>query len=499
MKKKIASILALALVVTGGAAVAVAASPPGINGPGLAAVGPVDETTGYPVWYRDKTGLRLEGCVYLNNPLCPARADLPDETAPIVFPDNYPDEGFYSLVEASMDTANGGSALATIALEQAFGTGPVAAGDQVVFARLRLRVKNVTNGVDYKLTTPQGVKTLQANRDGQIFDTEDIGIANNDFTGALGGGVGPFLTWDTFPNDSALVPDATGKATYIGDGTTEHKIKGSPYNTNFFRIEGPGINPTPAVDACPTVSGPFADCIETDLFVVQGKLATNSGVTAEQAIYSRSSTSGGTVDVWASSEVGPQSIQVKDQSATSHFSPTGVVGDEGRYFTRVDFVGSDAPTKVEVSNMSDIPVARKSIAVVDAVSGEASYDTASKRLTVDAVSSDTASNRTLTATGFGTLSGGQLVTDEIEAPPVAVTVTSDAGGKVTLPVEISGPARDAIPVAAQAGPDQNVVTGQLVQLDASSSRGDVKTYSWESPNRNPAEQPEQRYAHVHPE
>ena len=93
-----------------------------------------------------------------------------------------------------------------------------------------------------------------------------------------------------------------------------HKIKGSPYGTNVFRIEGPGINPSPTVDACPTVTGPIADCIETDLFTVQGKLATTSGVTAEQATYSRSSAGAGSSTSYASSETGPQSIQVSDAS-----------------------------------------------------------------------------------------------------------------------------------------------------------------------------------------
>ena len=102
------------------------ASPPGINGPGLTSVGPVSATDGFPVWYKDKTGLRLENCISQADPLCPAFGALPDPTAPISFPDNYPDEGFYSLANANLNTGNNGKALLVLALEQAFRNGPVA-------------------------------------------------------------------------------------------------------------------------------------------------------------------------------------------------------------------------------------------------------------------------------------------------------------------------------------------------------------------------------------
>ena len=145
-----------------------AVGPPGVNGPGLAEVGPVDATDGYPVWYRDRTGLRLEKCIAQADPMCPARGPLPDEAAAVSFPDNYPDEGFYSLTSGTMDTAGGGKALAAIALEQAFGSGPVAGGDQVTFARLRLKITNVRDGVDYKFTTPAGTKTVRTSKPGEL-------------------------------------------------------------------------------------------------------------------------------------------------------------------------------------------------------------------------------------------------------------------------------------------------------------------------------------------
>jgi hypothetical protein len=471
-----------ALSVAGGIATA-AVIPPGVNGPGLAAVGPTSASDGFPVWYKDKNGLRLENCIALADPFCPARGTLPDETAPISFPDNYPDEGFYNLADTgSIASGNGGKARLVIALEQAFGAGPVSAGDQVTFARVRIKISNLTDGADYKVTTPAGVKTLQTDKAGLIFNTEDIGLGSpGDFTGALGGRIGPFLTWDTFPTDPALKPDASGKDTYVGDGATAHTITGSPYGTNFFRVEGPGINPNPTVDACPTVSGPLADCLETNLFTIQGKVATTSGVNAEQATYTRTSSGAGTVDVFASSELGPQAIQVSDASAgAAEFDTTGMPGGgDGHFFTRVAYTGSNPPTDVKVTNTGDVPPSSKVIKVVDRVTGTATYNTNNQQLTVNAVSSDTAAPRTLTVTGYGALASGTL-TATITAPPPSVTVTSDAGGSATLPVEITGNAAAPIPVVAQAGPDATVSAGQLVTLDGTASAL-AQTFSWTSP------------------
>ena len=57
--KVVAAVAALTLSVGSGIAAA-AVITPGVNGPGLAEVGPISATDGFPVWYKDKTGLRLE-------------------------------------------------------------------------------------------------------------------------------------------------------------------------------------------------------------------------------------------------------------------------------------------------------------------------------------------------------------------------------------------------------------------------------------------------------
>lgn len=504
-RKSVVIVAALALVGTTGVAVG-AVGPPGINGPGLAAVGPVSPTDGFPVWYQDKAGLRVESCgIWTVDPMCPAVAPLPDPASPVAFPDNYPVEGFYMLSTALLNTGGAGKATIALNLEQSLPS-PVN-GQQITFSRQRFTITNATNGASYKITTPAGVKTVVASG-GKVFDTEDIGVGGGDFSGALGGHVGPFLTWDTFntvPADPALKPNALGKPTYIGDGVTPHKIIGSPYGTNFVRIEAPGVNPTPLTDACPTVAGPLADCIETTLFTLQGKIATTSGVAADKATYSRSSAGAGLVDVFASSlPADQQSIQVSDvpvAPATAEFGTTELTGSPasaGHYFARVPYTGAQPPTTVKVSNISDVPVANKTIAVVDEVTGTAVYTTGTPgnpaavppvapvpgSLAITAVSSDTFAPPVLTASGFAALPqplvAGALSVPLQDAPPAFVTVTSAAGGTVKLPVTVVGAAYAPVPAVAMAGPDQNAAVGALVTLDGSASTGAV-TYAWTSP------------------
>jgi hypothetical protein len=509
MKRKSLVILAALTTLVAGAGVAVGAvGPPGTNGPGLLSVGPVSPTDGFPVWYQDKTGLRLEACgVWTDDPMCPAVAPLPDPASPVSFPDNFPDEGFFTLSTVLLNTSGAGKATIVLGVEQSLPT-PVN-GAQATFSRQRFVITNATNGIDYKITTPAGVKTVRATG-GKVFDTEDIGIGSpGDFTGALGGHVGPFLTWDTFKDaipDAALKPNALGKPTYVGDPITPHKVVGSPYGTNFVRIEATGVNPTPLTDACPLLLGnAFADCVETDLFSLQGKIATTSGVTADKATYSRSSAGAGLVDVFASSL--PQDQQVIHVSdvpvapALAEFGTTmltGSVASDGHYFARVPYTGDQPPTTVKVSNISDVPAANKNIAVIDEVTGTAVYTTGTPgdaaaippvaaipgSLAIVAVSSDTFAPPVLTASGFAAqslpLTLGALAVPLLDAPPVFVTVTSAAGGSVKLPVTVAGAAYAAIPAVAMAGPDQNAAVGALVTLDGSASTGAL-TYAWTSP------------------
>jgi hypothetical protein len=64
----------------------------------------------------------------------------------------------------------------------------------------------------------------------------------------------PWLTWDT-----------GSPAGYVGDPNVEHKITGSPFGTNFFRVQ--------ELNAAGT---PVRQIAFTNLFSVSGKISTST-------------------------------------------------------------------------------------------------------------------------------------------------------------------------------------------------------------------------------
>jgi len=236
-------------------AVALATLPLSLHAQGLAALGPLNPDNGYPEWYEDANGLRLGQC--LNNSgfcILPGPVNLTSPNLP--FPDNYggtfPDEFFWSYADATIDGPGGESALLVIGLEGAFANGPVAAGDQVSFARVRIRVTGLEAGTTYTVTTPVGNFVFVADGGARSINfTDDVGILVGDFTGALGGAIGPFLMWDS----GLPLFDADGNE-YLGDPNVLHTITGSPFGTNEFRVQGGGLN------------------MSTDLFTLQGMVVS---------------------------------------------------------------------------------------------------------------------------------------------------------------------------------------------------------------------------------
>ncbi len=73
-------------------------------------------------------------CTLLPNP------GIFDDELPLVFPTNWPDESFYFTGDATI-VAGGVDLTYVSAVEAAFGGGVPAAGDQVTFARIRIRAR----------------------------------------------------------------------------------------------------------------------------------------------------------------------------------------------------------------------------------------------------------------------------------------------------------------------------------------------------------------------
>ena len=308
------------LAVGGAASVALADIVAPANAGHLTAVGPVSASNGFPTWYKDDAGTRLEPCLDPLNSLCGALADeTPDPSAPVSFPDNFPAEVFYMAAGTDQALAGGGRAVSSFALEGSFASDNPAPGDQITFGRVRFFYKGLKAGAAYTITHPYGKDKIVAEQDpgaaagvGRIRYTQDVEPVRGQFGGALNSRIGPFLKWDP-----AVAPAAP--AGYVGDPDVDHAIVGSPYGTNYVRIEGPGLAATAADRCSPVPAGANPDdCIVTKLFSLQGKYASNGGVDVDRVTYSREDADGGTIDVFASSDLDPQSIQVSGDG----FDPT---------------------------------------------------------------------------------------------------------------------------------------------------------------------------------
>ena len=433
----------------------------------LVAVGPTSGVHGYPVWYRDAKGLTLELCYDHLDPLCGVPADdVPDPSAPVSFPDNFPEEAFWWSAEAELETSAGEARL-VLALEAAWNQEVVVPGDQISFGRVRIRIDLNQPGI-YTVTHPYGVDVFEVTATGRraINATEDIGVAVGDFTGALRSRIGPFLVW----NDELPAPPPG----YVGDPDVLHPVTGSPFGEaqNVFRIEGPGVG---------TPGSPFLctpgnlDCVETRLFSVMGKIATISGVDVARASYARGPDGAASLAVFATSNPG-QTITVEGPGVEAE---EPMEGEDGRYFAQLE-VSGPIPTTIEVTNESDDPPSTKVAAVTDLVTIlRAQYDPARHELAVEAASSDRlAPGPTLTAVGFGDLPAGVRVFSGVVAPPASITVVSSAGGSDTAPVAVTGAPFAPQPVVADAGPDQVVQMGSTVVLDGRGSTGSLVGASW---------------------
>jgi hypothetical protein len=220
-------------------------------------VGPIDPANGFPAWYVDGNGLTLELCLSQTG-FC--FTEEPNPAIPISFPDNFTAEGFYFLAEVSMDLPGGGQALLVLALESSFLNGAVVNGEQIVFARIRVRIDTPQAG-NYRVIHPYGTETFVDAPAGVrgINFTEDIGVGvAGDFAAALGSRIGPFLE-----STGGRVVDALG-AVYLANPNVPTTVTGSPAGNNKFRIEGPGIG------------GPGVDFIESDQFTLMGKVLANA-------------------------------------------------------------------------------------------------------------------------------------------------------------------------------------------------------------------------------
>jgi hypothetical protein len=243
----------------------------------LAAVGIPVEPHGFPSFYQDTGGLQLQLCLDGDGANGACAYDPVQAGNAFSATTGFGAEAFWWLADAqARPLVAGGKSRLVMALEAAYGgVGDPADGNQISFARIRVRI-DVAQAGNYRITHPYGVLEFPnvTVADG-INYTEDIGSIDPldpalAFEGALQGKIGPFLTWTDFATDPALAitdPNTGITSRYVGLPGTPHTVTGSPLGTNFFRIEMED----------PANPGTFILVDETDLFKVIGKTGAGGG------------------------------------------------------------------------------------------------------------------------------------------------------------------------------------------------------------------------------
>lgn len=397
----------------------------------LYAAGPVDPAFGFfPIWYQDAHARPLELClsqaVGPNGAMCillPTPGVF-DPTQPIIFPANFPDESFWFAADAIINNAATGlQASFRAALEAAFANGDVVNGEQISFARIRIRVTLPGTALpgSYTVTHPYGVEVFNVIAGGPkaINITRDVGVVPGGFTGALKGELGPFLT-----RAAGLI--TVGVETFIGDPNVTQTVTGSPFGTNLFRIQGPSTD------------------VQTDQFTLAGKIrneALPTPISLDRTTYGRTATASQT-DVFA------QSAPTASLSFSGAGSPTTIMGGDittGRFFGQSTALPLPLNSiSVTATNPSGTPPNLNSFAtstLIDVVSiTQAEYSRSTRNLSITASSSDLTGNLTLTAEGLGLLNGSgspqKTLTISLPIPPVKVKVNSSNLGSDTEEVVI---------------------------------------------------------------
>ncbi|MGO5000052.1 Ig-like domain-containing protein [Oceanisphaera sp. W20_SRM_FM3] len=402
---------------------------------------------GFPLWYQDDNDLQLELCrskavsggaagAYMCT-LIPEPGVFNDAD-PLVFPGNWPGELFWFLAETSIpEAAVPGYELEVYvaALEAAFATETPSAGDQVGFARIRIRASVPVAGT-YTVTHPYGVETVEVTTPGRraINITRDIGIGTpGDFTGALAGDIGPFLQSQNAPY-TATNPETGVVETFIGNPNLTELVTGSPFNTNFVRIEGP------------------AGIIENNQFTLAGKVRDSSPSTPlaiERASYQRTAVQT-RIEVFASSATDAEVCFRETLALVGGTSPcqTDLISDNnGRFFVQHPHA-TELPNLIVVTASNPTGATQPSSlssGLIDIVKiNSATYSWDDHTLRIEATSSDEIQVPDLVATGFGRLSKSSnlqtLIISDLSQPPASITVQSAAGGRDTEIVTVTGSA-----------------------------------------------------------
>jgi hypothetical protein len=443
--------------------------------------GPGDPTLVFPQWYRDLTGQALGLCLS-QTPSPNAAAGLKPfcfpfpPSDPAGFAGNLGPEIFYNNINAKLK----GPAFSMSyigGLEASYlPAGVPIHGTEAVFARIRV-IMNVPVAGTYKVTHPFGVEVFPDVQPGArgVFFTNDVGLTIGNFDLAMTGPVGPWAQWDQLlPGETLTVTNAAGATeSFVGDGNYAHTFTGSPFGTNYIRVDGPvGSN----------LDGAGNDFILTPLANVMGQkwlAAIPTPLQITRSTYTRDPAANKIdIDVWA------KALPTAKLVLSGTDVPSVIMKSDGlgNFMAHLEKPATAAlPAFVNVTNMSDNPVTTATATLADVVTvTKATYDTLTKTLSVAATSSDLlAPSPVLTVAGFvGSNAAGAgfsaLVASGI--PPASVTVQSSAAGKETelvaiLPGLADNPASPPVAVPDTLTASENTATPLAVLANDSVPAG----------------------------
>jgi hypothetical protein len=348
------------------AAVVVSTLSAGAANATLSSVGPVNPSVGFPSFYGDGTGTKLQLCIRAGDP-CLAGTTVAGSPST---PGNITPETFYFVADGDpgpLPGLPGSSVKYRAALEASFGTGTPAAGDQITFARINIVGKGLKPNTTYTFTHPYGTATATTDALGQLKFRDQVGcpapgpgVGPCDFNTASLGAVGPYLKWD--PAVGPVAP-----AGYLGDAVTAHPVLGSPNNTNFLRVDSGGVTQAQTnnfIVAGKLFTPPVTPSVLGGLFKTPQAVALTTGDPLDKILYT---TDGTPVGPTSPVYTGPVTIgnPTTTSTTTLSYAVQDGAGNMGATFSQTYTVDPVAPTIS--SNLADgTYVGPKSVALTAA-------------------------------------------------------------------------------------------------------------------------------------
>lgn len=438
---------------------------------------------GYPAWYRDYTNQALDPCFSTTPSPDPAAGGapmcFPTAPDPLGFAGNWGPEAFYFLADTTFPIPGAGDVRFTAALEASYATLQPTKGQEAVFSRIRLRGNSLPDGT-YRLTHPYGVDTMHAVAGSGIFWTRDVGFTPQMFDLPLAGDVGPFLQWslDNQPGGPAGIVPVTNidnvVEQYLGDPNIAHAVTGSPFRTNYVKLEYSGDGGA----TWQVIGG-------SDQFFVVGKRHTAPialPIRVPSATYARAagdSLAAG-VDVVVRALPSLPDVKVPPQSQMT-LSGVGMPDTLMTYLGGIDWQAhvdftNVLPTVVTVTNHADNNATATAQLTDSVVVGTSSFSATDAALTVKAISSDrkatgmTANGHAMTPT---TVAGEFQIVIPSTLPPQSVRVASAPGGGTGVATVDVRPLNDVTTVTPLAAVDDVASTNEDVAVSINVTANDT--------------------------